>query len=85
MESGQRDVGGLLKCGHKRRRTAQGAGQSHRIYRALAEAVERVRAGEIINLSPLCGGMDPDIAWPYLKRIGEVVIPEAAGGGGGEK
>ena len=53
------------------------AGQSHRIY-SVAEAVERVRAGEIINLSPLCGGVPPDIAWSYLKRIGEVVIPEAA-------
>jgi hypothetical protein len=37
-----------------------------------------VRAGQIINLSPLCGGVPPDIAWSYLKRIGEVVIPEAA-------
>jgi len=53
------------------------AGQSHRIY-SVAEAVDRVRAGEIINLSPLCGGVPPDIAWPYLKRIGEVVIQEAA-------
>ena len=52
-------------------------GQSHRIY-SVAEAVERVRAGEIINLSPLCGGVPPEIAWPYLKRVGEVVIPEAA-------
>ena len=51
--------------------------QSHRIY-SVAEAVERVRAGEIINLSPLCGGVPPEIAWPYLRRVGEVVIPEAA-------
>ena len=46
---------------------------SHRIY-SVAEAVERVRAGEIINLSPLCGGVPPDLAWPYLKRVGEVVM-----------
>ena len=51
--------------------------QSHRIY-SVAEAVERVRAGEIINLSPLCGGVPPEIAWPYLRRVGEVVIPQAA-------
>ena len=50
---------------------------SHRIY-SVDEAVERVRAGEMLNLSPLCGGVPPEIAWPYLKRVGEVVMPEAA-------
>jgi len=48
---------------------------SHRIY-SVPEAVERVRAGEIINLSPLCGGLPPELAWPYLKRVGEVVMSE---------
>jgi hypothetical protein len=33
----------------------------------------------MLNLSPLCGGVPPDVAWPYLKRVGEVVLPEAAG------
>ena len=28
-----------------------------------------------LNLSPLCGGLPPEIAWPYLKRVGEVVLP----------
>jgi hypothetical protein len=32
----------------------------------------------MLNLSPLCGGVSPGIAWPYLKRAGEVVLPEAA-------
>ena len=50
---------------------------SHRIY-SVDEAVARVRAGEMLNLSPLCGGMPPEIAWPYLKRVGEVVMSEAA-------
>ena len=50
---------------------------SHRIY-SVAEATERVRAGEVLNLSPLCGGVPPEIAWPYLKRVGEVVMSEAA-------
>ena len=50
---------------------------SHRIY-SVEEAVERVRAGEMLNLSPLCGGVPPDIAWPYLKRVGEVVMSEVA-------
>jgi alkanesulfonate monooxygenase SsuD/methylene tetrahydromethanopterin reductase-like flavin-dependent oxidoreductase (luciferase family) len=49
--------------------------RSHRIY-SVPEAIERVRAGEIINLSPLCGGLPPELAWPYLKRVGEVVMSE---------
>ncbi|WP_268875947.1 hypothetical protein [Mycolicibacterium holsaticum] len=24
--------------------------------------------GGFLNMSPLCGGIPPDIAWPYLKR-----------------
>jgi hypothetical protein len=51
--------------------------RSHRIY-SVREAVERVRAGEVINLSPLCGGLPPEVAWPYLKRVREVVVSEAA-------
>jgi alkanesulfonate monooxygenase SsuD/methylene tetrahydromethanopterin reductase-like flavin-dependent oxidoreductase (luciferase family) len=50
--------------------------KSHRILN-VAEAVERVSAGEMLNLSPLCGGLSPDLAWPYLERVGEVVLPEA--------
>ena len=55
--------------------------KSHRIL-GVAEAVERVSGGEMLNLSPLCGGLSPDLAWPYLKRVGEVVLPEAARGSG---
>ena len=51
--------------------------QSHRIY-SVTEAVERMRGGEMLNLSPLCGGLPPRLAWPYLKHIGEVVMPEVA-------
>ncbi len=75
MESGQRDV-----CGISHVDTVdelRELGQSHRIY-SVAQAAERVRAGEVINLSPLCGGMPPEVAWSYLKRIGEVVMSEAA-------
>jgi alkanesulfonate monooxygenase SsuD/methylene tetrahydromethanopterin reductase-like flavin-dependent oxidoreductase (luciferase family) len=50
--------------------------RSHRIY-SVSEAVERVVAGEVINLSPLCGGLPPELAWPYLKRVGEGVMSEA--------
>jgi alkanesulfonate monooxygenase SsuD/methylene tetrahydromethanopterin reductase-like flavin-dependent oxidoreductase (luciferase family) len=51
--------------------------KSHRIL-SVADAVDRVSAGEMLNLSPLCGGLPPELAWPYLKRVGEVVLPEAA-------
>jgi hypothetical protein len=44
---------------------------------SVPEAISRVRAGQILNLSPLCGGLPPEVAWPYLKRVGEVVLPEA--------
>lgn len=36
------------------------------------EAAERIAGGEVINLSPLCGGMPPEIAWPYLKRFADL-------------
>ncbi len=52
------------------------AAASHVII-SVPEAISRVRDGEILNLSPLCGGLPPEIAWPYLKRAGEVVLPEA--------
>ena len=45
---------------------------------SVEEAVNRVSAGEMLNLSPLCGGLPPALAWPYLKRVAEVVLPEAA-------
>ncbi|SPM31896.1 luciferase, partial [Mycobacterium terramassiliense] len=44
---------------------------------SVPEAISRVRAGQILNLSPLCGGLPPEVAWPYLKRVGDVVLPEA--------
>ncbi len=31
------------------------------------EATEIVRAGGILPLLPLCGGLAPDVAWPYLR------------------
>jgi alkanesulfonate monooxygenase SsuD/methylene tetrahydromethanopterin reductase-like flavin-dependent oxidoreductase (luciferase family) len=52
-------------------------GKSHMII-TVQEAVSWVRAGKMLTLSPLCGGLPPEVAWPYLKRVGEVVLPEAA-------
>jgi alkanesulfonate monooxygenase SsuD/methylene tetrahydromethanopterin reductase-like flavin-dependent oxidoreductase (luciferase family) len=51
-------------------------GKSHVII-SVPEAVSRIRAGNVLNLSPLCGGLPPSVAWTYLKRVGEVVLPEA--------
>jgi hypothetical protein len=51
-------------------------GASHVII-SVSEAISWIRAGKVLNLSPLCGGLPPEIAWSYLKRVGEVVVPEA--------
>jgi alkanesulfonate monooxygenase SsuD/methylene tetrahydromethanopterin reductase-like flavin-dependent oxidoreductase (luciferase family) len=39
----------------------------YRIF-TLDEATEFVRSGRPLPLHPLCGGVAPDIAWPYLER-----------------
>jgi alkanesulfonate monooxygenase SsuD/methylene tetrahydromethanopterin reductase-like flavin-dependent oxidoreductase (luciferase family) len=33
------------------------------------EAKRRVADGDVLNVSPLCGGIPPSIAWPYLERV----------------
>ncbi|WP_019926589.1 LLM class flavin-dependent oxidoreductase [Nocardia sp. BMG111209] len=58
--------------------------RSHRIV-SVSEAIEMVRRGEMLNLSPLCGGLPPDIAWPYLERVGETVLPAVAAASAGER
>jgi alkanesulfonate monooxygenase SsuD/methylene tetrahydromethanopterin reductase-like flavin-dependent oxidoreductase (luciferase family) len=52
---------------------------SHRII-SVSEAVEWLSSGEMLNLSPLCGGLPPHIAWPYLERVANSVLPEVAAG-----
>ncbi len=39
-------------------------------YRILTsgEATDYVRGGRLLPLHPLCGGIPPDVAWPYLER-----------------
>jgi hypothetical protein len=32
------------------------------------EATDYVRGGSLLPLHPLCGGIAPDVAWPYLER-----------------
>jgi alkanesulfonate monooxygenase SsuD/methylene tetrahydromethanopterin reductase-like flavin-dependent oxidoreductase (luciferase family) len=42
-------------------------------YRILTtdEATDYVRGGRPLPLHPLCGGVRPDVAWPYLERAAE--------------
>jgi hypothetical protein len=42
-------------------------------YRVLTvdEAADFMRAGWALPLAPLCGGVPPDLAWPYLQRAAE--------------
>jgi hypothetical protein len=32
------------------------------------EAIAHVRGGQLLPLAPLCGGVAPAVAWPYLER-----------------
>ncbi len=36
------------------------------------EAASRVANGEILNVSPLCGGIPPAVAWRYLERMADL-------------
>lgn len=37
------------------------------------EAAARVRDGAVLSLAPLCGGIPPAVAWPYLERAAAAV------------
>lgn len=45
---------------------------SSHVILSVEEAKQRLAGGEMFNLSPLCGGMPPEIAWPYLERFAEL-------------
>jgi alkanesulfonate monooxygenase SsuD/methylene tetrahydromethanopterin reductase-like flavin-dependent oxidoreductase (luciferase family) len=49
---------------------------AHKIYNT-DEAAEIVRNGGMLMLMPLCGGIPPEIAWPYLEHVANVVLPRA--------
>jgi alkanesulfonate monooxygenase SsuD/methylene tetrahydromethanopterin reductase-like flavin-dependent oxidoreductase (luciferase family) len=51
---------------------------AHKIY-STDEAVELVRNGGMLMLMPLCGGLPPELAWPYVERVANVVLPRAQG------
>ena len=52
---------------------------AHRVV-TTGEAVELVRTHGTLGLHPLCGGLDPEVAWPYLRRVADEVIPALTGG-----
>jgi alkanesulfonate monooxygenase SsuD/methylene tetrahydromethanopterin reductase-like flavin-dependent oxidoreductase (luciferase family) len=49
-------------------------------YRILttAQATERLKAGKSLGLLPLCGGMPPAVAWPFLERAAQAVTAAQA-------
>ena len=54
----------------------RGENRSHLIL-SVDQAIERVRAGHHLRLHPLIGGIPPEIAWRYLRTVGEKVAPAA--------
>lgn len=50
------------------------ANGSHRVV-TVAEAVALVQRHGALGLQPLCGGLDPEVSWPYLRRVVNEVLP----------
>lgn len=50
---------------------------SHRVV-TVGDAVALIRRFGPLSLQPLCGGLDPELAWTYLRRVVEDVIPALA-------
>jgi len=50
---------------------------AHRVV-TVGEAVELIRTYGNLALHPLCGGLDPDVAWRYLRRVADEVLPAVA-------
>ena len=44
------------------------------------EKLEIVSNGGMLMLMPLCGGIPPEIAWPYVEHVANVVLPRAQQG-----
>jgi len=38
---------------------------------SIADRYRLSAAGDVLNLSPRCGELPPDQAWPYLERVAE--------------
>ena len=55
---------------------------AHRVF-TVDEAVEHIGTNFVLPLHPLCGGCPPDIAWSYLRRVVDEVMPRVGGSAGG--
>ena len=55
------------------------ADRAHRVVTA-EEARHLIGQHGILALHPLCGGLDPEVAWPYLRRAVEAVRPHPPAG-----
>lgn len=55
------------------------AGSPYRVV-TVAEAAEVIRRRGSLPLAPLCGGLPPERAWPYLERAAEAVASSTAPG-----
>jgi len=55
---------------------------AHRVV-DIAGALELVKRWGRLPLHPLCGGCPPDLAWSYLRRVGDQVLPALAHPGAG--
>ncbi|MCU1430218.1 MAG: Luciferase-like, subgroup [Actinomycetia bacterium] len=51
--------------------------RAHRVF-DVGEAVEYLRTHGFLSLHPLVGGLPPAIAWPYLERVVNDVLPALA-------
>ena len=47
---------------------------AHRVM-TVDDAIAHVRRYGLVGLHPLCGGLPPELAWPYLRRVAEDVLP----------
>jgi alkanesulfonate monooxygenase SsuD/methylene tetrahydromethanopterin reductase-like flavin-dependent oxidoreductase (luciferase family) len=57
---------------------------TYRIF-SVQEAIAHLQGGGMLTLAPLCGGLPPDIAWPYLERVANAVVPALAGDAAGDE
>lgn len=49
---------------------------SHRVV-TVEQAVELIKKYGMLGVQPLCGGLDPAVAWTYLRRLTDEVVPAA--------
>lgn len=54
--------------------TLRRTSRTYRIFTA-DEAIAHVRAGGMLTLAPLCGGIPADTAWKYLRYLDQTVLP----------